>query len=397
MAGSPPKEVYYMNNKSTRKKLLIVSLSYCESLKNVNMNKYLLLKDGYYGDFLGVVDNRELLEENVDGFKMKVTYIPSKWLKKKYIKYVFFFVTSLYKTLYSHYRHSKYDVIIAREPQLAGPMALLISKLTGTKLIVELNGNYASSYVWEDSDTESIRRVKRLLSSKIIPFVLKRADGIKLLYEKQISPYGNNEAFLDKVVSTFHDYTPVSLFKPSFKEEKVILSIGYPYRIKGFDIAIKGFLKVADKLPDYELHLVGYLLSNEEALLNDMIGDNKQIKLIKPLNYPDAIKKISTCSIFLLASRTEAMGRVLLEAMAHKKPLIGSNTDGIPSYVEDHFNGLTFESENENDLAQKILCLTNNAKLRKELAENGLNYVNTKLSEEMYLRHYQEMIQAVLK
>lgn len=394
---SPLQEVYCMNNESTRKKLLIVSFGYCESLINVNMNKYLLLKDGYYGDFLGIIDNPELLDKEVDGFKMKATYIPTKWLNKKFIKYAFFFGTSLYKTLYSHYRHSKYDVIIAREPQLAGPMAFLISKITGTKLIVELNGNYASRYVWEDSDTQYVRRVKRFISSKIIPFVLKRSDGIKLLYDKQIRPYGENDAFLNKVVSTFHEYTPVSLFKPSLEQEKVILSVGYPYRIKGFDIAIKGFLQVADRLPDYELHLVGYLNSKDEALLYDLIGDNKQVKLIKPLHYKDAIKKISTCSIFLLASRTEAMGRVLLEAMAHKKPIIGSDVDGIPSYVIDHFNGLIFESENENDLAKKILYLTNNAKMQSELAENGLNYVNTELSEEMYLRHYQEMIQAVLK
>jgi glycosyltransferase involved in cell wall biosynthesis len=385
-----------MEKKPTRKKLLIVSLSYYDSLTNVNMNKYLLLKEKYFGDFLGVTDKRELSEQDVDGFKMKVTYVPSKWVKNKYVKYLLYFVTSLFKSLSSHYRYSKYDIIIAREPQLAGPIALLISKLTGAKLIVELNGNYASAYVWEHSETGEIRQTKRKLSSKIIPFVLKRADGIKLLYSNQVSPYLSNDILASKVVSTFHEYTPVSLFQPSTMEEKVILSMGYPYRIKGFDIAIKSFLQVASRIPNYELHLVGYLRENEKGLLMDMIAGNQQIKLMKPLDYPDAIKKIATCSIFLLASRTEAMGRVLLEAMAHKKPLIGSSADGIPSYVHDKFNGLIFESENEDDLAKKLLTLASSASMREEFAENGFNYVQNELSEEKYLKHYQDMIEKVL-
>lgn len=378
-----------------RKKILIVSKAYYYSLTNVNMNKYLLLKDNYYGDFLGITDKKEFVDKDVDGFKMRVTYLPKNMVNKKFIKYIAFFFVSLVKSLISHYRQGKYDIIIAREPQLAGPIALLISKLTGVKLIVELNGNYASPYVWEDVSKLWLRKIKRRVSLRIIPFVLKRTDGIKLLYPSQADYFLTEQELTKKVVKTFHEYTPVSLFKPTDVYRKIILSMGFPCRIKGFDIAIKGFLKIAREIPDYELHLVGYLKPEEREQLLQMIGDNTQVKLLKPVDYPQAIEKISECSIFLLASRTEGMGRVLLEAMAHRKPLIGSNADGIPSYVRDGVNGLIFTSQDADELSEKMLLLVKDEKMRENFANNGLKYVHDELSEEKYLSYYHNMIQAV--
>jgi hypothetical protein len=136
--------------------------------------------------------------------------------------YSLHFCSSLYKSLISHYKYSKFDIIVAREPKLAGPIAFLIAKLIKTKLIVEINGNYSSPYVWENTKTRSVRQLKRNLSSRIISFVLKRASGIKILYEGQANAYLEEELLDNKVVSLFHDYTPISLFQPSSLNDKVI-------------------------------------------------------------------------------------------------------------------------------------------------------------------------------
>ncbi len=77
------------------------------------------------------------------------------------------------------------------------------------------------------------------------------------------------------------------------------------------------------------------------------------------------------CSIFVLASRSEAMGRVLLEAMGAKKPIIASRTSGIPHYVRDGRNGLLFESENSADLTEKIVRLVQDPLLQRRLGESG--------------------------
>ena len=78
------------------------------------------------------------------------------------------------------------------------------------------------------------------------------------------------------------------------------------------------------------------------------------------------------CSLFVLPSRTEAMGRVLLEAMACKKPIIASNVGGIPEIIKDGYNGLLFESENVDDLAEKIRLVLSNKKYPTMLRNNGI-------------------------
>jgi len=70
--------------------------------------------------------------------------------------------------------------------------------------------------------------------------------------------------------------------------------------------------------------------------------------------YDDLQKEFLACRCFVLPSREEGMGRVLLEAMASAKPVIGANVGGIPALIEDGKNGYLFESEDVDELAKKL-------------------------------------------
>jgi glycosyltransferase involved in cell wall biosynthesis len=86
------------------------------------------------------------------------------------------------------------------------------------------------------------------------------------------------------------------------------------------------------------------------------------------------------------------MGRVLLEAMACKKPIIASRVDGIPHYVKHGFNGLLFKSENVEDLATNIRTILNDPEYAAKLGENGQRHVREYLSEDRYIELYKQMI-----
>ena len=90
---------------------------------------------------------------------------------------------------------------------------------------------------------------------------------------------------------------------------------------------------------------------------------NENIEFHKPVFYDEVVKLMAACSLFVLPSRTEAMGRVLLEAMACKKPIIASNVGGIPNVIKDGYNGLLFKSEKVDDLADKIRLVLSNKKI----------------------------------
>ena len=139
--------------------------------------------------------------------------------------------------------------------------------------------------------------------------------------------------------------------------------------MKGVDILIKAFNKISNEFSEYTLKVVGYC--DDKSYFEKISSNNKQIQLCNPVNYSEVIKLMEGCSLFILPSRTEAMGRVLLEAMASKKPIIASNVDGIPTYIKDGYNGLLFESENVDDLAEKMHTVMSDENYARQLADNG--------------------------
>ncbi|MBJ7996866.1 glycosyltransferase family 4 protein [Bacillus mycoides] len=72
---------------------------------------------------------------------------------------------------------------------------------------------------------------------------------------------------------------------------------------------------------------------------------------------------------FLQIPWAEQFGRVLVEGMACKIPIIGSSSGSIPDVVSDV--GLIFEENNSDDLAVKLDYMIENEDFRNQCVENG--------------------------
>jgi 1,4-alpha-glucan branching enzyme len=75
--------------------------------------------------------------------------------------------------------------------------------------------------------------------------------------------------------------------------------------------------------------------------------------------------------VFVLPSREEGLGVVLLEAMASGKPVVASRTSGILSVIDDQRTGLLFEPGNIDDLVAKVRLLVQNRDLRSMLGQTA--------------------------
>ena len=85
-----------------------------------------------------------------------------------------------------------------------------------------------------------------------------------------------------------------------------------------------------------------------------------------------------------------------IEGFALKKAIIASNVDGIPSLIEDGFNGLLFESEDVKDLENKLRRVLSDKNFAADLAENGYKHVYEKLSVDRYIENYKDMIEKTI-
>jgi glycosyltransferase involved in cell wall biosynthesis len=103
------------------------------------------------------------------------------------------------------------------------------------------------------------------------------------------------------------------------------------------------------------------------------------------------------CGIFVLPSRTEAMGRVLLEAMACAKPRVGSDLEGIPTVIEDGVDGLLCKPGDVEDLAAKLHRLMGDADLRKSLGLAGRLRAVAEFNADRYFRRLFDFYGRVLR
>jgi phosphatidylinositol alpha-mannosyltransferase len=71
----------------------------------------------------------------------------------------------------------------------------------------------------------------------------------------------------------------------------------------------------------------------------------------------------------------ESFGIVLVEAMAVGKPVAASKIIGYDYVIKDGHNGLFFDPEDPKSIAKTLIRILKDKELRKELAENGKNFV----------------------
>jgi glycosyltransferase involved in cell wall biosynthesis len=83
---------------------------------------------------------------------------------------------------------------------------------------------------------------------------------------------------------------------------------------------------------------------------------------------------MAECDIVVLTSVTEAFGRVLLEAMCLRKPIIASRVGGIPEVVRDGVDGFLFDVKDDKGFARAVERLAE-PELRRRMGDAGFERV----------------------
>ncbi|WP_075186314.1 glycosyltransferase family 4 protein [Teredinibacter haidensis] len=275
--------------------------------------------------------------------------------------------------------------VICYDPLKSGLIGLLLKLIFRCKLIIEVNGVY-------NSELNSGKSPKYWLMHAIQQFVMNRANGVKLLFEKQLEGFRIKSKVKTAIFASYTDIHPQEL---SDNENKLILSIGFPSKIKGFDLLVKAFTELSEKENDWKLKIIGHLSEAEIADLKLISNNNSQIAFSKPVAFFEIPNEISLCTIFVLASRTEGMGRVLLEAAALSRPRLASNIDGIPTVIDNGVDGLLFKPENVADLAEKLKLLMYDSEQRSTLGKNAYSRYNEEFTIGNYTNKYMAFLDKI--
>jgi glycosyltransferase involved in cell wall biosynthesis len=129
-------------------------------------------------------------------------------------------------------------------------------------------------------------------------------------------------------------------------------TIGRLVTQKDYPTLLNAFSNVLKSLPNTDLYVVG-----EGYLQKDLIELSKSLSINDKVNWlgkTEYIKEfLSKIDLFILPSKYEGFGLVLLEAMVAKKPIIAANNSAIPEVLGKSYEGL-FLTGDANALAQQI-------------------------------------------
>jgi glycosyltransferase involved in cell wall biosynthesis len=287
------------------------------------------------------------------------------------------------------------DVVVSYDPLFLGMVGLFVSLISRCRLVIEINGHFKSG------------EAKSLAGSGLNPFnkyvyniccwlTLSFASAVKLLNNKQ---YDEWEFILKyKPCYMFHDFVLTSEFKTDMTKGKYILCVGFPFYLKGIDLLLESFQLLNSDFPDVSLKVIGYCPVNELEKWQKLFDSVPKADLLRPIPHKEIVPYMQECLFFVLPSRSEAMGRVLIEAMACGKAVIGSKIGGIPEIISHGENGLLFDQGIESsvdDLTEAMRTLLSDNLKRLTMGEKGRYLAANVFSESRYVYSYNYMLEKV--
>ncbi|MEL6456851.1 MAG: hormogonium polysaccharide biosynthesis glycosyltransferase HpsO [Cyanobacteria bacterium J06621_15] len=175
---------------------------------------------------------------------------------------------------------------------------------------------------------------------------------------------------------------------------------------KGIMTLLDALVKIKDKA--WKFLLLGRGELKEEILQKaEEKGIKDRIILIESVPHDEVADYINLMSTLILPSETtykfktltsvgwkEQFGHVIIEAMACKVPVIGSDSGEIPHVIGDA--GLIFPEGNAEELANRLEQLIDNPDLTENIAQMGYakamaQYTNIALAKQQ-LEFYQELV-----
>ena len=194
-----------------------------------------------------------------------------------------------------------------------------------------------------------------------------------------------------------------SELKKKYQAQHIILSVGRLIDWKGTIYLIDAMPDVLHQFPDTVLLIIGEGPEKEK-----LVNRTHELGLENRIHFPGVVDTADLSSyyhaadIFVLPSisksgYTEAFGVVLLEAMASGCPVIGSNVGGIPDIITDGETGFLEPERRPDLLAQKIVRLLSDERLREIFRQNGLIRVDEKFSWDKIAKDFKDVFDKILK
>jgi glycosyltransferase involved in cell wall biosynthesis len=237
-----------------------------------------------------------------------------------------------------------------------------------TSVIADVHGDWRAPTRLYGS---RLRSVLSPVADRVAVNALRRADGVRtvtgyttgLVRELGLEPvdefpaYMDFDSFLQKPVQPLPD-APRALF------------VGVLERYKNVDGLAAAWRLAAPRVPAARLRLVGS--GKLQPVVEELAREQPdRVSWTESLSQVEVSAELDASTFLLLPSRSEGMGRVIVEAFCRARPVVASRIGGIPDLVEDGRNGLLVEPGDVPALADAMIRLFEERDLAERLAQGA--------------------------
>jgi glycosyltransferase involved in cell wall biosynthesis len=185
--------------------------------------------------------------------------------------------------------------------------------------------------------------------------------------------------------------------------DKVIGIVGNVRRWKGQEVVVRALPAIVAQHPSTVCLIVGApadsaadraYVAHLQSLVREL-GVERNVRFLGYQKHPHDF--VNVMDVVLHASiEPEPFGMVVLEAMAMRKPMVGSRAGGVPEMVVEGVTGYTYPPGDSAELAERVNALLADPQAARALGEAAYTRVVAHFSADQYVRDVESFYRAIL-
>jgi glycosyltransferase involved in cell wall biosynthesis len=267
--------------------------------------------------------------------------------------------------------------------------ALLARRLARVpaRIVVEVHGDWRTSTRLYGSGA---RRALAGVGDVLAAAALRRSDAVRT-----VSPFTARlvrELGLEATADfpAYMDLEPFVAPARPLGNEPVALFVGVLEAYKNIDGLAEAWRLAAPRLPDASLRVVG---DGSRADIAAGLVREHGVSWDRELSATDVALAMDGAWVLVLPSRSEGMGRVLVEAFCRGRGVIGARAGSIPDLVADGVSGLLVAPDDPAALADAIVRVLSDRALAEQLSSGARAAAAPWLqTPEEYARRMRELV-----
>jgi glycosyltransferase involved in cell wall biosynthesis len=171
---------------------------------------------------------------------------------------------------------------------------------------------------------------------------------------------------------------------------------------KGQEVVVRAMARLAQRHPDVSCLLIGDSSRSSQAyrdkierLVSELGLAGRVILTGYRSNVPDYVNALDV--LIHASTESEPFGRVVLEGMALRKPVVGARGGGVPEIIENGVTGLLYTPGSDTELSDCLAHLLGNEELRRAMGDAGYVRLISEFSIKRNVLMTQQLYDSLLK